>query len=143
MSSYDDKVKETEERNKEFLDLFERDLKAAGLKERTVNRHLGNAALYINDYLTWYEIQRMEDGTSGENLDDFFSDFFIRKCMWSAPGTVKSTAASLKKFYKCMFLNGKITSEQYVEADFTIRENTKYWQIRCSVYNEESGDGYW
>lgn len=40
----------------------------------------------------------MENGCKDEYLSDFFGYFFIRKCMWSTPDTVKSTIASLKKF---------------------------------------------
>ena len=32
--------------------------------------------------------------------------FFIRRCMCSTPSTVKGTAASIKKFYKCMLDHG-------------------------------------
>ena len=31
-------------------------------------------------------------------LGDFLGDYFIRKCMWSTPSSVKTTAARLKKF---------------------------------------------
>ena len=48
----------------------------------------------------------MEEGVT--MLGDFLGDFFIRKCMWSTPATVKTTATSLKKFYKCMAEHGKI-----------------------------------
>ncbi|MED9970015.1 MAG: hypothetical protein UFA98_08410, partial [Ruminococcus sp.] len=36
-----------------------------------------------------------------DNLDPFFY-FYIHKCMWSTPASVRSMAAGLKKFYKCM-----------------------------------------
>ena len=29
-------------------------------------------------------------------LGDFLGDYFIRKCMWSTPSTVKTTAASIR-----------------------------------------------
>ncbi len=37
-----------------------------------------------------------------DRINDFLGEFFIRKCMWSTPGTIKRTAASIKKFYKFM-----------------------------------------
>ena len=32
----------------------------------------------------------MEEGLN--MLDDYLGDFYIRKCLWSTPGNIKSTA---------------------------------------------------
>ena len=61
--------------------------------------------------------------------EDFFGYFFIRKCMWSTPHTVKSTIASLKKFYR-------LSKEDYEEFTDTIRVNKEYWTDCCSEYND-------
>ena len=90
-----DKIRQT---NEELLALFEEELQDSGLSAKTVRRHLSNAEFYINEYLLREEPRPMEDGIT--ELDMFLGFFFIRKCMWSTPGTIKSTAASLKKAYK-------------------------------------------
>src|SRR5690554_687473 len=90
-----EKIKNT---NKEYLQVFYEDLLKFGLKEATVNRHYSNVEFYINVYLLREDAITMDHGTNESYLNDFFEYFFIRKCMWSTPGTIKSTAASLKKF---------------------------------------------
>ena len=75
----------------------------------------------------------MDKGVSG--LDMFLGWFFIRKCMWSTPGTIKSTAASIKKFYKCMPDN-KIDEKDYKLLCDDIKENMEEWQYDCAMYND-------
>ena len=84
---------------------------------------------YLNDFLLREEALTMENGCKDEYLSDFFGYFFIRKCMWSTPDTVKSTIASLKKFYR-------LSKEDYEEFTDTIRVNKEYWIDCCSEYND-------
>ena len=126
-----DKIRQT---NEELLTLFEEELQDSGLSAKTVRRHLSNAEFYINEYLLREEPRPMEDGIT--ELDMFLGFFFIRKCMWSTPGTIKSTAASIKKFYKCMMNHGKISKDDYVYLCDDIKENMEQWQTDCAVYND-------
>lgn len=75
----------------------------------------------------------MEEGVT--MLGDFLGDFFIRKCMWSTPASVKTTAASLKKFYKSMSDHGKIEKKDYDYVCRDIKESMAYWQECCAEYN--------
>ncbi len=126
-----DKIRQT---NEELLTLFEEELQDSGLSAKTVRRHLSNAEFYINEYLLREEPRPMEDGIT--ELDMFLGFFFIRKCMWSTPGTIKSTAASIKKFYKCMLNHGKISKDDYAYLCDDIKENMEQWQTDCAVYND-------
>ena len=126
-----DKIRQT---NEELLTLFEEELQNSGLSAKTVRRHLSNADFYINEYLLREEPRPMEDGIT--ELDMFLGFFFIRKCMWSTPGTIKSTAASIKKFYKCMLNHGKISKDDYAYLCDDIKENMEQWQTDCAVYND-------
>ena len=126
-----DKIRQT---NEELLALFEEELQDSGLSAKTVRRHLSNAEFYINEYLLREEPRPMEDGIT--ELDMFLGFFFIRKCMWSTPGTIKSTAASIKKFYKCMLNHGKISKDDYEYLCDDIKENMEQWQTDCAVYND-------
>lgn len=125
------KIRQT---NEELLTLFEEELQDSGLSAKTVRRHLSNAEFYINEYLLREEPRPMEDGIT--ELDMFLGFFFIRKCMWSTPGTIKSTAASIKKFYKCMLNHGKISKDDYAYLCDDIKENMEQWQTDCAVYND-------
>lgn len=78
----------------------------------------------------------MENGCKDEYLSDFFGYFFIRKCMWSTPDTVKSTMASLKKFYRFMYESNRLSKEDYEEFMDTIRIDKEYWIDCCSKYND-------
>lgn len=122
------------EQNDNYLSIFEQDLKEANLKQKTINNHLGNVSFYINDYLLRMGPLEMKAGCDNE-IDSFLGDFFIRKAMWSTPATIKSTAASIKKFYKSMLGHGYVEKESYDELCVDIRENMSEWQEDCEEYN--------
>ena len=136
IEEYEIKSKANEERNEPFLKIFREDLQKAGLSEKTIRSHMNNADFYLNVYLDRAGVLTMEEGTSGFYLSDFMGYFFIRKCMWSTPATIKSTAASLKKFYKCMLKNNKITQDQYEDVTDTIKYEIDDWQKDCAAYND-------
>ncbi|MGN1181570.1 MAG: hypothetical protein ACI4SR_01080, partial [Faecalibacillus sp.] len=104
---YEKSCEAIRQQNDELLNIFVDDLK--GLSPKTINNHLRNVDFYINDYLLYGDLLTFDQGI--EVIDDFFDNFFIRKCMWSTPSTIKSTAASLKKFYKSMADHQKINKE--------------------------------
>lgn len=56
--------------------------------------------------------------------------------MWSTPGSIKSTATSIKKFYKCMLDHKKIEKDQYQLLCETIKENMGQRQFGCELYND-------
>ena len=69
-------------------------------------------------------------------IDSFLGDFFIRKCMWSTPENIKSTAASIKKFYKCMMDCGIVKKSNYEFLCSEIKDGMKTWQADCAIYND-------
>ena len=125
---------EIRKKNDEYLALFEQDLVSEGLKESTIRRHLSNIDFYINNYLLHEEPCTMEYGTG--LIDSFLGDFFIRKCMWSTPGNIKSTAASIKKFYKYMLNRGIVKKEDYEFLCSEIKSRMEIWQADCAAYND-------
>lgn len=131
---YEEECKKIQHENETYLDLFETDLFASGLSEKTVYRHLRNVDFYINTFLLREEPRPMTDGTI--YLDFFLGDFFIRKCMWSTPGNIKTYAASIKKFYKCMLDHKKIDKNSYEFLCRDIKDNLITWQTNCEIYND-------
>ena len=131
IDEYDRKCAEVRKENAAYLDIFEKDLQ--GLSPKTIERHLANAEFYLNEFLLYSVILRMQDGVY--EIGEFLGYYFIRKCMWSTPGTIKSTAASIKKFYKCMLSHELIDSIQYRLLSDTIKDNMKEWQKECARYN--------
>ncbi len=71
MENYEKDLKENEKRNEKFLKVFEDWLKEKNLSPKTIKNHLSNADFYINDYLTYYEVTKMEEGLS--SVDSFFT----------------------------------------------------------------------
>lgn len=133
---YEEKCNEIRKQNRELLKLFEKDMES--LSPKTIQKHLDNVDFYINTYLLREDALTMDEGTAW--LDGYLGDYFIRKCMWSTPGTIKSTAASIKKFYKCMLEHRKIAKEDYEFLCDEIKENLQQWMDDCELYNDPDAE---
>lgn len=131
---YDEACKLIRAENAGYLELFEKDLHEAGLKDKTIANHLGNVEFFLNTYVGERELRRMEYGCY--EVSGFLGDFFIRKCMWSTPASIKSNGASFKKFYKCMLDNSLIARESYDYLLATIKEEMAEWQDECKRFND-------
>lgn len=132
---YEKKCDEIRIINERYLKEFEDDLLNSGLKEKTVKKHFFNVDFYINTFLLREMPLEMTSG-AGDYVNDFLGYFFIRKCMWSTPSTIKSNAASIKKFYKSMFERGYIEKSNYEELLDTIEDNMEFWLEDCESYND-------
>lgn len=126
------------EENNRWIDVFRAELREQGLSSKTIQRHVTNVDFFFNHYLARLNGCSAEEATS--YLDDFMGDFFVHKCMWSTPETIKSTAASIKKFYKCLLQNQRISKECYREFCDVIKGNMYFWQAACADFN---GDVDW
>lgn len=133
---YEQKCKEIQIQNEIYLEEFAQDLVDAGLKDKTINSHLGNVDFYINTFLLREDALDIKAGTDYFNIDNFLGNFFIRKCIWSTPKTIKSTAASLKKFYKSMLQHGHIEKFDYEYLENSLKEGMDTWMEDCEVYND-------
>lgn len=136
---YEKKYKQIEEENKAYLKRYEVSLQ--DLSEKTIRRHLANADLFLNDFLLEHQMMDMQEGI--HEVYWFIDDFFIRKCLWSTPSSVKSTAASIKKFYKCMCENGLIGKGEYAELCVEIKDHVHGWMRDCSLYNDGDLDAFY
>ena len=133
---YEEKCKLIKQENESLLEMFEKDLE--GLKQKTINRHLTNVDFYINTYLLREDAYDFTHGIW--DIDDYLGYFFIRKCMWSTPGNIKSTAASIKKFYQCMLKQEMIQKADYEYLCETIKDNMWKWQSDCEMYNDPDAE---
>lgn len=131
---YEIQCKQQQEKNNRYLEIFERDLMESGFTQKTISNHVDNVEFYINDYLQREAPLGMQEGC-GSKIDTFLGCFFIHKCMWSTPGTIKTTAASIKKFYKCMNTHGYVSKEDYNYLCSIIKESMKVWQDDCAEFN--------
>lgn len=101
-------------------------------------KRLSNAEFYINTYLLYEDACDFTQGVW--EIDDYLGYFYIRKCMWSTPGNIKSTAASFKKFYQCMLKHEMIQKSDYEYLCETIKENMWKWQSDCEIYNDPDAE---
>lgn len=137
-TKYEEKCEIIKAENEHMLELFKASME--GLKPQTIQRHLSNVDFYINTYLLGYDARPFEKGVW--EVPGFLGDFFIFKCAWSTPASIKTTAASIKKFYKCMMDNGKIQKLDYQYLCETIKEGMPDWQAECAAYND-SDESFW
>lgn len=56
--------------------------------------------------------------------------------MWSTPASIKSTSASIKKFYRFLADREIIDKELVQEMLEEFRECLPEWQERCARYND-------
>ena len=133
---YEEKCKLIKQENESLLEMFEKDLE--GLNQKTINRHLTNVDFYINTYLLREDAYDFTHGIW--DIDGYLGYFFIRKCMWSTPGNIKSTAASIKKFYQCMLKQEMIQKADYEYLCETIKDNMWKWQSDCEMYNDPDAE---
>ena len=111
--------------NAALLDDFAAWLKATGLADKTVKQHRDNLDFYINQYLLYEDAIEAPEGV--DCVDDFLGYWFIRKASWSSPASIRSNAASLKKFYGFMAERGLIEKDDLSDLNATIKEGMPEW----------------
>ena len=121
MVDYEIKVEENRKRNEKYIKEFENWLNEKGLVKKTIRKHLSNVDLYINDYLNYYDVTKVEDGIS--SVHSFLDGWFIEKCLWASKNSLKEIAASIKKFYQFMSENKYISEDDYKDMCRFIKEN--------------------
>ena len=121
MFGYDKKVEENRKRNEKYIKEFEKWLNEKGFVTKTIRKHLSNVDLYINDYLNYYDITKVEEGMN--SVRSFLDGWFIQKCLWASKNSLKETTASIKKFYQYMSENNYVSVVDYKDMCSFIKEN--------------------
>lgn len=133
MDDYEIKVKENQERNKKFINEFKVYLKKSNLSDKTIKNHISNVELFIDDYLCYYDLVPMEDGVSAIGM--FLGDWYIEKCLFASRTSMKETAASIKKFYKCMVEKNYINKEDFDFMSSVIKDEMNEWLERLDRFD--------
>jgi len=119
--------------NEEYLDKFSEWLKKSKLSKKTINKHISNIDFYINDYLLYDDAIEAKNGADAIGM--FLGYWFIRKAMWSSKTTIKSNAASLKKFYTFMKEENLINNVELNKLNETIKEDMPQWLAAMHRYD--------
>lgn len=141
MFDYDKKIEKNIKRNEKYIKEFEKWLNEKGFVKKTINKHLSNASLYINDYLNYYDITKAEDGL--DEVFSFLKYWFIEKCMWSSRNSLKETISSLKKFYQYMSENNYVDVTEYNDTFKLIKDNMDELLEQVDEFNDFDDEDYY
>lgn len=137
MFEYDEeKIKKYGKENEKLIEGFETYLEEKKLAPKTIKKHVRNASFYINDYVLEHHSASAAEAIAPVYLDDFFDWFFIRKCMWSSPATIKENASSIRKFYTFMYEKGHVEKQAYEDMKFHLKESVPEYCEDCQIYND-------
>ena len=133
MEEYEQKVEQNQKRNKKYIKEFTEWLNEKGLSKKTIRKHLDNVKLYINEYLNYYDVIKVEDGI--EEVDDFLEGWFIEKCLFATKTSLKETAASLKTFYQYMSEYNYVKKEDYKQLCSIIKDNMDIYLEQLEAFD--------
>ncbi len=135
---YEKECKLILQENEKLLEEFAAWLSAQGLSDSTVQRHCDNMDFYLNDFLLYDDAIDASSGIFRAGM--YLGYWFIRKAMWANQSTIKSNAASLKKFYTFMLEKGEIDEDDLDELKAEIKEGMPEWLDTMARYDNPDVD---
>lgn len=133
---YEAECAKIKKQNSKLLNEFASWLKQEKLTRTTINRHRQNVDFYINEFLLYEDAVEAQDGVS--EIGFFLGYWFIKKALWSSPASIKSNAASLKKFYTFMYEKQFVEKEQLEDLKTDIKEKLPEWIATLERYDDDS-----
>lgn len=131
---YEQDCKRIRKDNEKILHEFEKWLSDKKLSSKTIAKHCDNIDFYINEFLM--HAQAKEASNGAYEIDYFLGCWFIKKAMWASKSSIKSNAASLKKFYEFMLEKGNIDEGVYIELKEKIKANRQEWLDTMDRYDD-------
>jgi site-specific recombinase XerD len=125
MDKFEQEVNRIRKDNKAHLFEFEKWLTDKGLAKKTIKTHVDNVDFYINEYLLYDDADEAAVGIGA--VCGFFDYWFPRKALWCSRSSIKSMAASLKKFYGFFLEQGFVAAEDYEILKDDIKEGMEEW----------------
>ncbi len=135
---YDAECERIRAENAELLDGFANWLSVKGLSPGTIQNHCWNIDFYVNHFMLYYDAWDASSGIG--QVDKYLGYWFIKKAMWARPSSMKSNAASLKKFYTFMFETGKVDKDALDDLKAEIREGLPEWLETLARYDDPEVD---
>ena len=137
-SDYEMKCQQIRKENAVLLGDFSRWLEQTGLAVATVRSHRSHLDFYLNHFLLYADTSTPAEGVW--YVGEFLGDWFIHKAMWSNKTTVRSNAASLKKFYAFMAERELIKPEELASLKRQIKDELPDWLGAVERYNNPDVD---
>ncbi len=122
------------EANTQLLADFEMWLLQQNLAAKTVKRHIQNVDFYVNEFLLYEDTIEPQKGI-GE-IGMFLGYWFIKKALWASPSSIRSNAASLKKFYTFLHERGMVRAEDLKKLKEKIKEELPEWVETMKRYDD-------
>jgi len=141
IDTYEEDCEDVKEDNKKLMTEFRASLEAANLSQNVIDNHLSNIDFYINEFLLYESAVEAKDGISDVNM--FLGYWFIKKAMWASQSSIKSNAATLKKFYAFMHVKGFISREALNHLRLVIKERMPEWLATLRRYDDLSVEDVW
>lgn len=132
-NEYLERVEKKQKENERYLELFRKSLNSSKLSEKTISKHCRNVSIFLNSFLNYYQFRDMTEGCY--LIDEFLGEWCIEKCLFASKNYIKTSATSIKKFYRCMLENNYILNNDYDYLCFTIRENMGNWLELMDAYD--------
>ena len=133
---YEIECERIRESNGKLLDDFAIWLQQSGLSSKTIDKHTENIDFYINEFLLYEDAEEPQQGV--HSISMFLGYWFIRKAMWSSASSIKSNAASLKKFYTFLHERGLVSQDDLDSLKETIKEEMPEWLATLARYDDPS-----
>ena len=138
-NNHADAFEKRQQENECYITAFEESMRNEGLSKKTIRKHLNNVNFFLDVYLLHEDPLEMSEGC--RRIDDFLGYFFICKCMWSSPASIKENITSLKKFYALMVEIGSVKEDEYAAMLDEINASKDIWIDSCKRF--DSGDPKW
>lgn len=135
-AEYEENCERIKLSNEKLLDDFKNWLGTKGLADKTIHKHFENIDFYINTYLLYEDAIEPQEGIDEVSL--FLGYWFIKKAMWASPASIKSNAASLKKFYTFLHERGLVSQDDLDSLKETIKEEMPEWVATLTRYDDPS-----
>ena len=118
--------------NNELLKLFRKSLVC--LADKTIKRHMNNVDTFINAYCAERQCVNYIQGI--DCVDEFLGSYALHTYTCCSADSLRQMATSIKKFYKCMLDNNKISESDFEKLYYTLKENLSIWAEMCEEYND-------
>ena len=132
--------------NQILLDGFETWLLESGLSSKTTRKHQENIDFYINEFLLYSDAIPPEEGMTSGDISLFMGYWFIKKALWASKTSLKSNAASLRKFGEFLCERGLISKDDLDSIHQTLNEEMPEWQATLMRYDDPNiidGEEIW
>jgi site-specific recombinase XerD len=133
---YEIECERIRESNGKLLDDFATWLQQSGLSRKTIDKHTENVDFYINEFLLYEDAEEPQEGI--HRIGMYLGYWFIKKAMWSSSSSIKSSAASLSKFYAFLHERGLVTQDDLDMLKETIKEEMPEWLATLARYDDSS-----